>query len=45
MKKIIRSIKGCVYLSSNDAFFSGIWFSVAKTADEVNAEEYIIADR
>ena len=38
MKRTMKANKGCVQLSSNDNFFSDIWFSGLKTVEEANAD-------
>ena len=38
MHRIVKATKGCGQLSSNDTFFSDIWFSRVKTEELANAE-------
>ena len=37
MKRLAINTKGCVQLTSNDSYFSDIWFSSVKTAEEIAA--------
>ena len=37
MKRLAISTKGCGQLTSNDTYFSNIWFSSVKTAEEMAA--------
>ena len=37
MKRLLMSTKGCVQLTSNDTYFSDIWFSSVKMSEEVMA--------
>ena len=34
MKRLYIATEGCGQITSNDTYFSGIWFSSAKTSDE-----------
>ena len=37
MKRLAISTKGCGQLTSNDTYFSDIWFSSVKTAEEMES--------
>ena len=38
MKRLMVAKKGCSHMPSNDTYFSDIWFSGVKTADDAMAD-------